>query len=334
MTNVLKDKGYSACAMGSHKQNVPVSMQNASECLGSKHEILVRCSKFHCVSSLRQRKCMLFVKCASVVTGRVEGTLQFWCCHPMGMCVYSENLYCSHRASQSCPECKSHYRRNAPKKLFFGLTCGVAGLSFDIGGGGCAIELDLLLLNFESSGSDFLWLTLLSTGGMVEPNPFSFTATPESSGPSPRSGEVMTSLTSKLAFEALRDSWMLLFALDMADRRELFVAARIVPPFSSACRRSSRSMSPRMVVPPIARLSSGIGTNLTMPRSGVTLIESPRNCWISAALRLFVVGCNCTGNAVIVRMYVGSKEPPSSRQAEWLTVIIMDVSGRWYLVER
>lgn len=68
------------------------------------------------------------------------------------------------------------------------------------------------------------------------------------------------------------------------------------------CAFSSRSISPNMVCPFIARFSSGIGANFMIPRSGGTLRMSAMKDCISAALRLFVVGCICDGNVVIVRM--------------------------------
>lgn len=179
-----------------------------------------------------------------------------------------------------------------------------------------AVELDLLPI-LESRGSDFLWLILLSADSAGWSSPFSFTAIAESSGPLPGIGGETTALGSVLALDELRESWMLLFALETADFRELFVMARFMPmPLSSACCRSRRSMSPSMVMPFIARLSSWMATNLIIPRSGVTPIDSHMKFWIRAALRLLVVGCNWTGRAFTVRMYVGSKEPPSKRQAE------------------
>ena len=224
------------------------------------------------------------------------------------------------------------HRRKTFMKLFRLLICGEVDRSLETGGGArCALELDRLP-NFDIRGSDFLWVILVSSDMSM---PFSFTAIAESSGPWPEIEGVMTALASVLALEVLRESWMLLFALETADLRELFVIARLMPvPLSSACCRSSFSISPSMVMPLMARLSSWIGTNLMMPRSGVTPIDSHMNCCIRAALRLFVVGCSCTGKALMVRTYVGSKEPPSSRHAEWLTVIMMEVSGLWYLVER
>jgi hypothetical protein len=71
---------------------------------------------------------------------------------------------------------------------------------------------------------------------------------------------------------------------------------------SPDCAFSSRSISPKMVLPLMARFSSGIGVNLTIPRSGGTLRMSAMKACMSAALRLFVTGCICDGNVVIVRI--------------------------------
>lgn len=62
------------------------------------------------------------------------------------------------------------------------------------------------------------------------------------------------------------------------------------------------SISPSIVTPFVARYSSATPTKRRMPRSGGTPNDSPMKFWISAAFRLFVVGCIWEGRAVIVSM--------------------------------
>ena len=63
-----------------------------------------------------------------------------------------------------------------------------------------------------------------------------------------------------------------------------------------------RSIWPRIVVPEIARYSSGMPMNFTTPRSGSTPKEEDINDWVRAVFRLLVVGVTWEGRAVIVRM--------------------------------
>jgi hypothetical protein len=49
---------------------------------------------------------------------------------------------------------------------------------------------------------------------------------------------------------------------------------------------------------------------------------------------LLVTGWSCDGKAVMVNVYAGSKEPPSSRQAECVIVTRIEDSGLWYRLER
>ena len=62
------------------------------------------------------------------------------------------------------------------------------------------------------------------------------------------------------------------------------------------------SICPKTVVPLKARFSSGMLINRTTPLVAATPSESTMKAWIRAALRLFVVGRTCEGNALIVRM--------------------------------
>lgn len=96
-------------------------------------------------------------------------------------------------------------------------------------GGGIMFVLGFLL-NLDIIGSDCLWLIALAAGCAegVSCKPFSLTAIPESSGPGLGSGGV-TVLPLVLALEVLRESVMLLFALETPDRRELFVMFRFMP---------------------------------------------------------------------------------------------------------
>lgn len=62
------------------------------------------------------------------------------------------------------------------------------------------------------------------------------------------------------------------------------------------------SISPSIVVPLVARNSSAMPTKRTTPRSGDTPRQSDMKFWISAALRLLVVGWIWDGRAVRVKM--------------------------------
>lgn len=84
--------------------------------------------------------------------------------------------------------------------------------------------------------------------------------------------------------------------------RPLEMTRRTPAPVSPDCCFSCLSISPNMVVPLMAKFSSGIGWNLTMPRSGGTLKISAMNDWIKAAFRLFIVGPICEGTVDIDRM--------------------------------
>lgn len=116
------------------------------------------------------------------------------------------------------------------------------------------------------------------------------------------------------------------------DRREPRVQARLMALAAvtslSLLLFSMRSISPKTVVPFVARFSSAMGWNRRMPLSGGTARISAMKDWIKAELRLLVTGCNWEGRAVMVRMYAGSKEPASSRQAECSTLTMMLLSGR------
>lgn len=94
------------------------------------------------------------------------------------------------------------------------------------------------------------------------------------------------------------------------------------------------SISPSIVTPLVARYSSATPMKRTMPRSGGTPRDSPMKFWMSAAFRLFVVGCICEGRAVIVRIYAESKVPANRTQAEWARVMKIEEAGRWYRWER
>lgn len=80
-------------------------------------------------------------------------------------------------------------------------------------------------------------------------------------------------------------------------------------PFSSAICLSSSSIAPASVIPPVAKFSSGMGTNFMSPLSGATPKLSSIDFARSAAFLLFVTGCNCDWTAVIVIVYAGSKLP-------------------------
>src|SRR5690242_8710204 len=120
------------------------------------------------------------------------------------------------------------YRRKIFSRLLrLGIECFAVLLS-GIGGGTRLVLV--FLLNLDRIGSDCLWLMALLVGSAegVSWRPFSFTAIPESSGPGLGSGGV-TVLPLALALEVLRESVMLLFALETPDRRELLVTARFMP---------------------------------------------------------------------------------------------------------
>ena len=90
-------------------------------------------------------------------------------------------------------------------------------------------------------------------------------------------------------------------SLGLTDRRLLLLP--ITPSaFSSSDVLLSRSISPRTVLPFVARCSSAIGTKRTTPRSVVTPRASVMNVCSRAVLRLFVVDWICDGRAVNVRI--------------------------------
>lgn len=116
-------------------------------------------------------------------------------------------------------------RKMLSKLLRLGMECVLlSGI-----GGGTRLVL-AFLLNFDMTGSD-CFVVMLLFGGCAEGvscRPFSLTAIPESSGPGLGSGGVKV-LPLVLALEVLRESVMLLFALETPDRRELLVIARFMP---------------------------------------------------------------------------------------------------------
>ena len=95
---------------------------------------------------------------------------------------------------------------------------------------------------------------------------------------------------------------MLFFDLKAGMLLRTSVMARFTPLLLLSCCCSKRSISPNKVLPLHAKFSSGIGTNLTMPRSAGTLSMSAMKDWMSAALRLLVVACICEGTTERVRI--------------------------------
>lgn len=153
-----------------------------------------------------------------------------------------------------------NYRRNIEIKLFLLLTFGV-GLSAGIGGGGGTFIL-ALVAGLSVRDLECLWFVVgleacfSSIGKRVALSLSLLTETPESNGPGLGSGGVSAGLRSVLAFELFRVSWKVLLALVTAARREPLVMARPSPPLASAYCCSSRSISPRIVMPLVAMHSS------------------------------------------------------------------------------
>lgn len=180
-------------------------------------------------------------------------------------------------------------------------------------------------LAFRGSGG--VWFVISTSAGF--PTPFfaalSFSLRPKSNVIGLGGGGLAASRA--LASDSLR--CRVDFGLLAKDFLELLVKIRLrVPPFSSTWRLSSFSISPSTVLPLIARFSSAIGVYLIIPRSAVTPIASAMNDCTRAVLRLLVAACTCDGRAEMVRMYAGSNEPPSRRQAECVRAIMIDDSGR------
>ncbi|KAG9967369.1 hypothetical protein KCU61_g335, partial [Aureobasidium melanogenum] len=80
------------------------------------------------------------------------------------------------------------------------------------------------------------------------------------------------------------------------DLRDPLVQARLMA-FAAVTSESillfsMRSISPKTVVPFVARFSSAMGWNRRMPLSGGTARMSAMKDWIRAELRLLVTGCN------------------------------------------
>lgn len=146
-------------------------------------------------------------------------------------------------------------------KLFRFPTFGV-GVSSGIGGGGrlgsavvpVLVEFFCFDLWGEGVRSILLSTRESSDRRFVSATPvFSTPADPESKGLG------LGIAVRPLAPELLLESWRLLLDLIAADFHELFVTVHLrLPPFSSACCLSNRSISPRMVLPLIAIFSSGI----------------------------------------------------------------------------
>lgn len=153
-----------------------------------------------------------------------------------------------------------HRRLKMEMKLFRLGTSFGAGSSSGIVGVGTPRKGEDLVMDLSFRCLDFLWF--IDVWRDTSSVNFSLTATPESRGP--EAGGVTRPPTAR---DALLDKVKLLFALVTPDFLELLVSARERPEASPSCWRSSRSISPRTVLPFTARLSSGMGTNLTTPRS-------------------------------------------------------------------
>lgn len=87
----------------------------------------------------------------------------------------------------------------------------------------------------------------------------------------------------------------------LIDRRDL-LRPMTLSAFSSSDVLLSRSISPRTVLPFVARCSSAMGTKRTTPRSDVTPSASVMNVCKRAEFRLLVVDWIWEGRAVRVRM--------------------------------
>lgn len=83
---------------------------------------------------------------------------------------------------------------------------------------------------------------------------------------------------------------------------ELVIARLMVLSFAPDCCFSCLSISPAIVVPFVAKFSSGIDVNFTIPRSEGTDSMSAMNDWIRAAFLLFIIGPIWLGTVVTVRM--------------------------------